>query len=88
MIQNGVLTYAGTTITTGKERGLEMPKSTQIPEVGDWVICTKKPNRLMPEIYGARMQVKKFANFGLILCELDGEFGCIPLRKEEFYIVG
>ncbi len=24
MIQNGVLTYVGTTITTGKERGLEM----------------------------------------------------------------
>ena len=90
MIQNGVLTYAGTTITTGSGRGLEMPKSTQIPEVGDWVIVSKRLKGL-ESLYGERLKI-----IDVVICFIDDivtvfdeSNDCeVDLFACDFYIVG
>lgn len=55
-----------------------MPKSTQIPEVGDWVIVTYNG-----KFYGERLRVTHmWDNFGAVILN-----NALVLKADEFYIV-
>ena len=67
-----------------------MSHITQVPEVGDWVICIKNPYSWWPKCYGERLLIQKTGgelNPGVYLCGMPNHFGLLPLKAKEFYIV-
>ena len=70
-----------------------MPKSTQIPEVGDWVIVCSKDKHI-DHLFGERLQIINIDSImgkGFVRIENKGGNDCIKsltIRDDEYYIVG